>query len=195
MITYKEFRKSICEYDDRTDQYVGDEIKRRKLAKVVVNATDDRRMITGKSNFTMPHHTGSSTIHVYLKKMSPSVVKYNYDLRFDSIKEAHSAAQQAAIAIDMKKKGKKPKNEAQGPCWDGYEMQGMKKKGDKMVPNCVPVGEENIEEKMFQQIQLYGQEQNHLQNLSSMYILQRMQMDGLQNGIKVKVEDGKKHNL
>ena len=42
MITYKEFRKSICEYDDRTDQYVGDEIKRRKLAKVVVNATDDR---------------------------------------------------------------------------------------------------------------------------------------------------------
>ena len=123
MITYKEFRKSICEYDDRTDQYVGDEIKRRKLAKVVVNATDDRRMITGKSNFTMPHHTGSSTIHVYLKKMSPSVVKYNYDLRFDSIKEAHSAAQQAAIAIDMKKKG------------------------DRMVPNCVPVGEENIEEK------------------------------------------------
>ena len=147
MITYKEFRKSICEYDDRTDQYVGDEIKRRKLAKVVVNATDDRRMITGKSNFTMPHHTGSSTIHVYLKKMSPSVVKYNYDLRFDSIKEAHSAAQQAAIAIDMKKKGKTPKSEAQGPCWDGYEQRGMKKKGGKMVPNCVPVGEEKIEEK------------------------------------------------
>ena len=49
-------QKSICEYDDRTDQYVGDEIKKRK-SKVVVNATDDRRMITGKSNFTMPHHT------------------------------------------------------------------------------------------------------------------------------------------
>ena len=111
MKTYKEFIQNIFEYDDRTDQYVADEIKRRKLAKIVVNATDDRRMITGKSNFTMPHHTGSSTIHVYLKKMSPNVVKYNYDLRFDSIKEAHSAAQQAAIAIDMKKKGKKPKNE------------------------------------------------------------------------------------
>jgi len=80
MKTYKDF---IKEYDDRTDRYVADEIKKRKLAKVVVNATDDRRMITGKSNFTIPHHTGSSTIHVYLKKMSPSVVKYNYDLRFD----------------------------------------------------------------------------------------------------------------
>ena len=32
--------------------------------------------------------------------------------------------------------------EAQGPCWDGYEQRGMKKKGGKMVPNCVPVGEE-----------------------------------------------------
>ena len=26
----------------------------------------------------------------------------------------------------------------QEACWDGYEQQGMKKKGDKMVPNCVP---------------------------------------------------------
>ena len=28
----------------------------------------------------------------------------------------------------------------QGPCWDGYVMQGMKYKGKKMVPNCVPAG-------------------------------------------------------
>jgi hypothetical protein len=27
----------------------------------------------------------------------------------------------------------------QGPCWDGYVQKGMKKKGNKMVPNCVPV--------------------------------------------------------
>jgi len=38
------------------------------------------------------------------------------------------------------KDGKRIK-EAQGPCWDGYEQRGMKKKGNKMVPNCVPVGE------------------------------------------------------
>lgn len=25
-----------------------------------------------------------------------------------------------------------------GPCWKGYEMVGMKKKGGKNVPNCVP---------------------------------------------------------
>jgi len=27
------------------------------------------------------------------------------------------------------------------PCWDGYEMVGMKKKGGKEVPNCVPANE------------------------------------------------------
>lgn len=26
-------------------------------------------------------------------------------------------------------------------CWDGYRRQGMKKKGNRMVPNCVPVTE------------------------------------------------------
>ena len=34
------------------------------------------------------------------------------------------------------------------PCWDGYTQQGMKKKGGKMVPNCVPeetVNEEKID--------------------------------------------------
>ena len=25
-----------------------------------------------------------------------------------------------------------------GPCWEGYEMIGMKNKGGKKVPNCVP---------------------------------------------------------
>ena len=71
------------EYDDRTDQYVADEIKKRRLAKQVVNATDDYKMKKTKPAFTFPHHTGSTTIHVYLRKMSSGVVAYNYDLKFD----------------------------------------------------------------------------------------------------------------
>jgi hypothetical protein len=31
-------------------------------------------------------------------------------------------------------------------CWKGYRQQGMKKKGDRMVPNCVPVSEQQMEE-------------------------------------------------
>jgi hypothetical protein len=32
-------------------------------------------------------------------------------------------------------------NEDKDPCWKGYEMIGMKKKGGRKVPNCVPVEE------------------------------------------------------
>lgn len=39
--------------------------------------------------------------------------------------------------------GWKSVNESQGPCWDGYQQEGMKKKGNKMVPNCVPVSEQD----------------------------------------------------
>ena len=31
-------------------------------------------------------------------------------------------------------------------CWQGYRQVGMKKKGDRQVPNCVPVSEQQMEE-------------------------------------------------
>jgi hypothetical protein len=31
-------------------------------------------------------------------------------------------------------------------CWKGYRQAGMKEKGDRMVPNCVPVSEQEMEE-------------------------------------------------
>jgi hypothetical protein len=31
-----------------------------------------------------------------------------------------------------------PEDKANEDCWDGYRQDGMKKKGDRMVPNCVP---------------------------------------------------------
>ena len=29
-------------------------------------------------------------------------------------------------------------DEEKGPCWDGFKQVGMKNKGGKEVPNCVP---------------------------------------------------------
>ncbi len=29
---------------------------------------------------------------------------------------------------------------SRGTCWQGYVQKGMKKKGNRMVPNCVPAG-------------------------------------------------------
>ena len=57
------------------------------------------------------------------------------------MEEAANPAQQAAIAINMKRKGIKPKSEVDEACWVGYKQEGLKKKGKRMVPNCVPTNE------------------------------------------------------
>jgi hypothetical protein len=45
-------------------------------------------------------------------------------------------------------------------CWKGYTQKGMKKKGKKIVPNCVPVGEEKDHEVSMAQSQLSSAEKN-----------------------------------
>lgn len=55
---------------------------------------------------------------------------------------AKSRAQQAAIAISMKKVGKKPKSLPKAKmggknCWPGYTAMGTKNLNGKMVNNCV----------------------------------------------------------
>ena len=40
-------------------------------------------------------------------------------------------------------------------CWKGYIARGTKKKGDRMVPNCVPLEEkEELEEAQFEEISI-----------------------------------------
>jgi len=79
MKTYKELREAS--WDARIDSYVVAEIKKRKLAKVVVNATDDTKMTLppNKPKFKFPMDRGSGIISVYLKKMPSSIaVAFNY---------------------------------------------------------------------------------------------------------------------
>lgn len=52
----------------------------------------------------------------------------------------------ASGKAEIKRMKKQNMEEDKDPCWKGYEMIGMKKKGGRSVPNCVPVKEENIEE-------------------------------------------------
>jgi hypothetical protein len=71
--------------------------------------------------------------------------------KYDRYDEAANAAQQAAIAINMKKQGKKPKDEVDevkqrldAKCWTGKHKEGTKIKGGVRVNNCVP--NESVEE-------------------------------------------------
>jgi hypothetical protein len=51
--------------------------------------------------------------------------------------QGDSPSTKKAVKVSMKKI-----DEDKDPCWKGYEMVGMKKKGGRKVPNCVPVKEE-----------------------------------------------------
>ena len=60
-------------------------------------------------------------------------------------------------------------------CWKGYKQYGMKKKGKKLVPNCVPVDEAALEESIdfenFKAIVFkftHGEEETRTQTIQNM---------------------------
>ena len=79
MKTSKEYR-----LDKKIDKYVSDEIKKRKLAKFPVNATDDikMRMKPNKPAFKFPSPNSDMMIHVFLRPMEGKkrLVAFNYQL-------------------------------------------------------------------------------------------------------------------
>ena len=81
-ITYKEFRENTL--DRKLDKLVSDEIKKRKLARFPVNATDDikMRMKPNKPAFKFPSPTGEMMIHVFLRPMEgkKGMMAFNYQL-------------------------------------------------------------------------------------------------------------------
>ena len=76
--------KTFREYslDRKLDKYVSDEIKKRKLARHPVNATDDIKMRRGKPTFKFPSPTGEMMIHVFLRPMEgkKGMMAFNYQL-------------------------------------------------------------------------------------------------------------------
>ena len=88
MIKFKEYLKEKKDvwkgYDKKLDKYVSDEIKKRKLARFPVNATDDikMRMKPNKPAFKFPSPSGSMMVHVFLRPMEgkKGLVAFNYQL-------------------------------------------------------------------------------------------------------------------
>ena len=70
--------------DDKLDKYVSNEIKKRKLARFPVNATDDYKMKKGKPTFKFPTPSGEMMIHVWLRSMAAPASKdtkaFNYSI-------------------------------------------------------------------------------------------------------------------
>jgi hypothetical protein len=84
MKTFNEVSRVKFFTADEKDRYVSDEIKKRKLAKHPVNATDDHKMKKGKPTFTFPTPSGEMVIHVWLRPMAKPAGKdtkaFNYQI-------------------------------------------------------------------------------------------------------------------
>jgi len=73
--------------------------------------------------------------------------------------KAHAIGKEARASAAQRKRREDPNPERRGApinvkteevdeaCWDGYTAKGTKKKGNRMVPNCVPEKVEQIDEK------------------------------------------------
>ncbi len=71
------------------------------------------------------------------------------DNDFNKFKEGVPSAisdAQAKQMFNAVKKGMKLTESIDEACWVGYKQQGLKKKGDRMVPNCVPEEKEKTNE-------------------------------------------------
>ena len=86
----------------------------------------------------------------YDKKGNDKFDRYKSMTRYKQDKYGASTLKQSIMTganhnIDNEKNAKMKKEEVETvdeACWKGYTQKGMKKKGKRVVPNCVPVGEE-----------------------------------------------------
>ena len=157
---------------DKTDKYlmnrrkaIGSAMKKklkesRSLAEVMTDTEDDKPIKEKKVNnkITINPKLGEAVEQlggellemtevdeaVYggtpAKKEAP---KDNRMTVTNADKKGNTPAYQAYKAGNKKYKSADHMNEGDGdPCWDSHKKVGMKKKGGKMVPNCVPKNEE-----------------------------------------------------
>ena len=83
MKTFSRFKEgSFDASDKKMDAFVVKEIKKRKLAKFPVNATDDYKMKKGKPAFKFPSPNSDMMIHVFLRPMKgkKGMMAFNYQL-------------------------------------------------------------------------------------------------------------------
>ena len=70
-----------------------------------------------------------------------SEAKNNMDQVFDFFMNETKSKDKQDVTADMDQFSMNEEGQVDEKCWDGYKQVGSKKKGGKMVPNCVPVSE------------------------------------------------------
>lgn len=92
------------------------------------------------------------TLDKRMQKISPKAIERIAKKQLPSVRKAE-VERLAALRGGKKNEDYSVFDEAKDdPCWDGYQQIGMKKKGNKEVPNCVPEEMEAPRKKRFHKL-------------------------------------------
>jgi hypothetical protein len=117
-------RRVHAKYVSGSEDLVPDSIREDKVLKKVAKELD-----------------GASKMH---KGQANKIKKHLKDMRTEGKKTKNcGCGQDPCITYGKKEK-------VDEACWKGYKAYGMKKKGNRMVPNCKPIGSVKKEEKGYQ---------------------------------------------
>jgi hypothetical protein len=114
---------------------VGDSIKDKKLEEDVINEVSKKLL----SSYLKKAEVSRKILDKEVDKTRSDKIAKKRNNRLDSMTVALRKIGKP-YNFD-KEKAKVLAKEDKDPCWDNYEQIGMKKKGGKKVPNCVPVNE------------------------------------------------------
>ena len=118
-----------------------EEVEEKKLEdldkdKEEVEMLNDEEAIKGATVAKEPMEDGT-TGSGNMKEMS------SYDEKSDEDEDEKDMKDKGVNVTDEEEDDdeddKEKVKDEENPCWEGYRQEGMKEKGDKMVPNCVPV--------------------------------------------------------
>jgi flagellar biosynthesis chaperone FliJ len=121
------------EYGDSNESVVNEDSETKRLEMLIKNLEETIKLLVQqlKDNKSLPN-TKKENIK---KSIALNLDLINYYKKW--LKDYQAAANESLVKED-------------GPCWKGYKQVGMKDKGGRQVPNCVPnesVVNEEIKEK------------------------------------------------
>jgi hypothetical protein len=99
-----------------------------------------------KSGAAKPTNVRTEEMNLQEVKDKPGKGSGKKDACYNKVKSRYDvwpSAYASGALVKCRKVGADNWGTKSEDCWDGYKQEGMKKKGKKMVPNCVPVKEES----------------------------------------------------
>jgi hypothetical protein len=128
----------------------GRHVAAREISNIVEgvlgkNADTLRRKFVGKTGESLETAV-EDMVEAICQDISTQIERKGYEEEYGALHWDSREPWEKSVVATVRAASGVPVEEAKNPCWKGYRQLGMKKKGGKEVPNCVPVKEATEQE-------------------------------------------------